>query len=198
MPPPRKLILQKVEDAVRAPEVLDDTVLDAETDNAARQVIAETNPRVLSDTLFVIVSQLRQVLYGSAPGHWSDLPLISLKEVFDLYIGKLVMSCLPSVAVGDLVFQSTVADNTAVTCTNNTDVEPAFGIVTAKRSTVAAEVLYQGMIASSLTRGKVFLGIDGRLTKTLPAAGYIQHLGISFGNGMMLFNPTLARTKRST
>ena len=195
---PRKLILQKVEDAVRAPEMLDDTILDAVTNNAARQAIAETNPVVLSDTLFAIVSQIRQILYGTAPGHWSDLPLTSLKDLFLAPPGKLVLNCLPSVDVGDLVFQSATVDNTVVTCVSNTDPEPAFGIVTAKILSTSCEVLYQGLTATSVLRGAVFLGSDGAFTRLPPATGYVQHLGISFGNGTMLFNPSLARVKRST
>jgi len=108
-----------------------------------------------------------------------------------------IMTCASSVAMGDLVFQSTTADNTAVTATDNLTVAPVFGIVTTKLAPTSCEVTYQGIVATSVARGKVFLGTDGKPTGTEPTTGYVQTLGVSFGNGTMNFQPELIRAKRS-
>jgi len=70
--------LQVIEESIRRPRAMDDSVLLAETDNAIRQVIAELNPLTLAGTLDAIVSQIRHILYGVGPGQWSDVPAITL------------------------------------------------------------------------------------------------------------------------
>lgn len=193
----RKLVLQKLEDAVRSPEALDDTVLLPLTDNTDRRVAAEVAPEVFSETLDAIVSQLRQILYGIFPGHWSDVPAISLLELRSLVPAPLTMACATTVAPGDLVYHSLTANNSVVTATDNLSPEPIFGLVTSKVSPTAATVIYTGIVPCPLSRGKVFVGPDGLMTLSIPTTGYMQHLGISFGNGQMLFQPEHHRTKRS-
>ena len=193
----QKPILQKVEDSVRAPESLNDSVLISLTDNAARRAAAETTPKALSDTLFALVSQIRQILYGTAAGHWSDVPASSIVELLALATPSLQMNCLPSVNVGDLVYQSPTYANNAITAVDNLATPPVMGIVLSKVTPGVANVYYHGPIPTALPQGVVFLGVDGTFSSLVPAAGYVQHLGVSFGNGTMLFNPSLARAKRA-
>ena len=108
-----------------------------------------------------------------------------------------VMACAGSVAVGDLVFQSETVDNVAITCTDNLSRQPVFAVITRKLTSTSCEAKFIGTVPTVLPRGRVFLGVDGKQAAAPPATGYVQHLGISFGNGQMLFRPTLVRTHRA-
>jgi len=108
------------------------------------------------------------------------------------------MDCSSAVAIGDLVFMSPLADNTAITATNNLTPEPILGIVTGKPTTVKCLVLVRGVIPTALARGKSFVGTDGKMSLTAPLTGYVQHFGISLGNGTLVLKPEIARVKRAT
>jgi len=74
--------LQVIRESIRAPKDLDDTVLLPETDNDLREDIAETNAITLADTLDAIVSEIRQIMFGTEANHrWSDVPPVSLIEI---------------------------------------------------------------------------------------------------------------------
>ena len=80
--------LQKPEESVRRPATLDDTVLLSEEDNDVREIIAEIDPETIAQTLNGIVSQLRQLAFGTEAGRrWSDVPATTLMEIVSLMGG---------------------------------------------------------------------------------------------------------------
>jgi len=79
--------LQKPEESVRRPAILDDTVLLSELDNDLREILAEIDPTTIADSLNAVVSQIRQILYGLRnfpTDRWSDLPSIGLVDLIEV------------------------------------------------------------------------------------------------------------------
>jgi len=191
--------LQKPEESVRRPSTVDDTLLDGETSNPTRELITEQDPVTIAETVSGVVSQVKQILYGDLPGRWSDVPPLSLLEIQQLLSDQenLVMNCLATTAIGDLVFHSSMTDNTVITATHNFAEEPVMGYVIGKPTIVTAKIMYLGIAPTTLGRGKVFLGTDGKFTLTVPTTDYLQVLGTSFGDGRLLFKPALQRIKRN-
>jgi len=109
------------------------------------------------------------------------------------------MNCLSSLAVDDLVYHSTTANNTAIKAIDNQSIEPVMGIVKKKITTITAKVLLLGVYTGlTLDRGKLFVDTDGTFKiGTPPNSYYRQHLGYSFGNGSIIFNPQMMRTKHA-
>jgi hypothetical protein len=82
MTAPTSLALQIIRESIAKPKNLDDTVLDNMTDNNLREQLAELDANTLADTLNAIVSEIRQILYGVAPGgRWTDAPPLGLIEI---------------------------------------------------------------------------------------------------------------------
>jgi len=74
-------VLQRPEESIRRPEALNDSVLLGLTNNVLRKALAETSGTTLVDTLNALISQMRQVLYGTAAGNWSDVPATNLVDL---------------------------------------------------------------------------------------------------------------------
>lgn len=110
-----------------------------------------------------------------------------------------VMDCAASVAVNDWVYQSTTVNNRAVKNVDNTISTPTIGIVTDKPTSTSCEVLLIGIYSglSLVDRGVFRLGTGGTATFTVPTTGYIQNLGVSFGDGTVFINPDKHRLLRS-
>lgn len=106
-----------------------------------------------------------------------------------------IMDCAASVAVDDLVYQSGATDNLAVTAVDNTTLQPIVGIVIAKPTTTTCVVQVKGIVAFTISRGRVFLSATGTPTITAPVAGYIQDIGWACGAGRMEINPVQRRIK---
>ena len=115
-------------------------------------------------------------------------PVVALNQIVQ------TMDCAASVAVNDWVYQDPSNDNTAITVSSNTQVEPTIGIVRAKPTDFSCEViligLYSGLSLSG--RGKFYLSDTGGETFTHPSSGtgrFVRNLGLSFGNGTIYVNP---------
>jgi len=108
-----------------------------------------------------------------------------------------VMDCAVSVAVNDWVYQSLTTDNRAIKAATNSPNAPVVGIVIAKPSSTTCEVLLNGTYSLAVARGKMFLGSGGAAVNVGPSTGYLQTLGVSFGNGTVYINPNLNRVKRA-
>ena len=114
----------------------------------------------------------------------------------DSDITKL-MGCAVSVAVDDLVFQSTTTNNLAVTATDNLNISPVIGHVVSKPTTATCMVQLKGVLPFTIGRGKVYLSATGTYSNTAPATGFLQTLGWSCGDGRLEINPSLMRIKRN-
>lgn len=108
-----------------------------------------------------------------------------------------LMGCDAGVAVDDLVYQSTTANNTAVTATDNTNISPVIGQVISKPSATTCLVQLKGIVEVTVGRGRVFLSNTGTYTNTAPTSDYVQVLGWSCGDGRVELNPELRRVKRN-
>lgn len=112
---------------------------------------------------------------------------------------NIIKNCDASVAVGDIVYESTIADNTVVTTVDNTNLAPAIGVVVAKPTATTATVQTYGEYsgASGLQRGeKVFLSTSGNFTSTPPNTDYVQTLGFALSPTSVFINPNYVRVKR--
>lgn len=109
---------------------------------------------------------------------------------------KKVMGCDVSAAVSDWVFQSTTVDNFAIVATDNNPLKPVNGIIVAKPTPTSADVMFLGITSYVVGRGDIFLGATGTAVTTAPATGFIQRLGISFGDGEILVRPDWTRVKK--
>ena len=106
----------------------------------------------------------------------------------------IVISCESSVAVGDLV--SLLSTETKVfTITNNQSLLPILGLVTSLPTAGKARVLIEGDINYSPTLGigLLYVSSSGDITIVPPVQGYIQNLGMSLGNGTIIFNSNFER-----
>lgn len=132
-------------------------------------------------------SNLPFVAVGATP-----LAPVPLPQVCQL------MDCAAGVAVNDWVYQSSSTNNTAVTETTNTNTLPVIGLVKDKPTSTTCNVLVTGLYSglALASRGVFRLGTGGTATFTVPATGYIQKLGMSFGNGTIFVKPEYMRLKR--
>lgn len=84
---------------------------------------------------------------------------------------------------------------------NNTDDEPAIGVVIAKPTVSTAEVLIAGLCLLTITgieaNKLVFLGDDGAPTTTKPSSGWLQCLGWCYKDTKMIVNFNPARIKQN-
>lgn len=114
-------------------------------------------------------------------------------------VGEVVklMDCDASLALDDWVYQSPSTNNLAVKETGNTNTEPVIGIVKSKPTAVTCNVLLVG-IHSLITggRGVLRLSTSGVATFAVESTGYIQKLGMSFGDGTIFVKPEYMRLKR--
>jgi len=104
-----------------------------------------------------------------------------------------VMACDSGVAVDDWVYQSETVDNLAVAAADQNPAKPVIGIVIAKPSLTQCEVMYLGITPFTVGRGQLYLGLTGQASDAAPATGYIQKLGMSFGDGEILVRPEWTR-----
>jgi hypothetical protein len=127
---------------------------------------------------------------GTSLRNLSQVPISSGGSVPGA-VGEIskTMNCAASVSVGDWVVQSLTVDDTAETLPDNLGSNPIIGIVKAKPGATLATVIYYGFYALAVGRGRLYLSTGGIATTTAPATGNIQHLGISFGNSLILVKP---------
>lgn len=109
-----------------------------------------------------------------------------------------LMDCAASVALDDWVFQSPTTNNLAVESVNNTIVQPVIGIVQSKPSAITCVVLLVGIHSLATGgRGVLRLNSSGTAGFTVELAGFIQILGMSFGDGTILVKPESMRLERA-
>lgn len=109
---------------------------------------------------------------------------------------RKTLDCAVGVAVDDWVYQSTTTDNFAITATDNSPTKGVNGIVLSKPTTTTCEVMFLGITTLAVARGEMFLDASGQASNIAPATGYLQRLGISFGDGQVLIRPDWTRIKR--
>jgi len=107
-----------------------------------------------------------------------------------------VMGCAITTGVGQWVLQSLSANNFAEPAPDNLTTQPVIGIVIDKPTTTTCTVCLIGLVSTALARGRVYLSATGVGSNSSPASGYMQKLGISFGDGTMFVNPETTRIKR--
>ena len=101
--------------------------------------------------------------------------------------------CASSLAVSDLVWESSATPGNVDECTNNTDKRRVIGICIEKVSSTVGKIMFSGEISglSGLTNTqKVYCSDVGVITSTLPPTGYVQTLGDAGGTGLVDFNPS--------
>lgn len=104
--------------------------------------------------------------------------------------------CDPATVVGDVMFQSTVTDDTLLPCVNNTSVSQAIGVCTEKINATTCRVLILGRVSGFtgfVTGGRIFLSPTGKLTTTRPTSGYLHNLGVALSSTEALFIPNNIR-----
>ena len=109
-------------------------------------------------------------------------------------------SCDPSVAVNDVVYQSSAADETVLRFTNNTEVSQAIGVCIEKINATTCKVLVLGVVPgfTGLTRGgRIFLTDTGTLSNVKPSAGYLHNLGVAISATEILFIPNNIRVMQT-
>lgn len=113
------------------------------------------------------------------------------------------MSCDPlALAVGDVVRLDPAANNSVVKCVDNTAAGYAIGVVlTVDGLANVCGIQAFGMLSFSypgISRGdRIFLGIDGKPTGSVPSTGYIQEFGFSPETRKIFVNFGFERTKRA-
>lgn len=105
-------------------------------------------------------------------------------------------SCDSSLAVGDLVFESSSVDKKVEKAVDNFGVPQVFGICVEKPDTTTAKILILGIATgfTGLTRGgRIFLSATGSLTTTKPSTGYLHNLGVAVSSTEVMFIPNNIR-----
>ena len=139
-----------------------------------------------------------QILPGTARQDLTNVPVGSTTSGSGTLANiSQIMDCAASVVVNDWVYQSLTTNNRAIKATNNSPNAPVIGIVIDKPTTTTCEVLLNGTYNLAVDRGKMFLGTGGVASNVGPGSGYLQTLGVSFGNGKVYINPNLNRVKRA-
>lgn len=136
----------------------------------------------------LLAPSAKQGLANVSVGGGTGSPLTNITQVMD---------CASGVTTGDWVYQSLTLDNRAIKAVDNSPNAPVMGIVIAKPTTTTCEVLLNGTYSLAVSRGKMFLGASGSAVNVGPSTGYLQTLGVSFGNGTVYINPNLNRVKRA-
>jgi hypothetical protein len=144
-----------------------------------------------------VLSQIKQIIYGSQPGRWLD-PVTTVfggdASLYALYTNGggsttqfVEIVCPDTVQVGDWVYPSGPKVGArfqgALVDPLNPIKIPAFGVVVSKLTTTTAKVQVSGVldgILSGLETHKVlYVGLDGRSTVTpLSAPAYIQPVAL--------------------
>ena len=109
------------------------------------------------------------------------------------------MSCDASSSIGDLVFLNPLNPNSILSAQDNNSNLPIIGLIIDKPTDTVARVLLNGLLQldTVIASGKIFVGLSGGLTLNGPTTGHLQQLGFSFGDGVIDFNPSSIRVKRS-
>jgi hypothetical protein len=108
-------------------------------------------------------------------------------------------ACDSSLAVGDLVCESSSITDGVDKVTSNSETRDVVGWVMNKPSSTTAEILFKGVITglSGLTKtGKVYLSDTGGFTSTLPTSNYVKVLGHAIDADQIDFNPVNTKIKR--
>jgi hypothetical protein len=109
------------------------------------------------------------------------------------------MDCDEAAAVGALVRLDETVPNKAIVVVSNTHPSPVIGILKSKIDATHCVVCLTGVVArSGLPIGRLFLGPTGDFASNRPAAGRVQVLGYSYGNGFVRLNPELTVTELAT
>jgi hypothetical protein len=108
-------------------------------------------------------------------------------------------ACDASLAVGDLVCESSSITDGVDKVTSNAETRDVIGWVMSKPTSTTAEILFQGTISglSGLTKaGKVYLSASGGFGNAMPSSGYIKILGHAVDADQLDFNPVNTKIKR--
>jgi len=109
-------------------------------------------------------------------------------------------NCDSSLSIGDLVHESTTVAQGVDKVINNTDKRLVIGIVLSKPTTTTAEIMFQGPLTglTGFSLGsKVYRGLQGEITDTLPSTGLIQVLGNSSNGTHIDFKPATTQIQRA-
>jgi len=118
------------------------------------------------------------------------------------YADKIIETyiCETHAEVGDVVYFSDDTNSKVEINTNNEVIYPSVGIIIEKITTTNCRVLMFGecdTTYSGLVKGKkVFLDTDGTPTSTPPTEGYVQCLGVCYGEDKLFVKPSVERVKR--
>lgn len=110
----------------------------------------------------------------------------------------ITFSCDNSLSVGDVVYQSLMADQTVVKIIDNYQVNQAIGICVEKPASTTAKILVLGIaegFSGLTTGGRIYLSSSGSITTTKPTSGYLHNLGVAVSATDILFIPNNIRTK---
>ncbi len=158
-----------------------------------------------------LLSQIKQIIFGSSPGTWNDdfgaaaiLSLLELTQRSDSGAALLNVTCTSTSAVGDLICPSGVTvepnlvDVTRVDPTNPLRM-PCLGILLSKSDATHGVVRTSGIVPGlgTLVPGKAyFVGLDGRVSLSRPfqSRSFVQQVGIALDPDRLLLN-TLGVTR---
>lgn len=97
----------------------------------------------------------------------------------------------------DLVYLDPNNDEAVLVATDNLSPSPIIGMILTKPTATKAEVVLLGEVSYTISRGYMYVGTDGKLSLTgTDTNGYLQRMGISYGNGRIYINPESMRVKR--
>lgn len=109
-----------------------------------------------------------------------------------------IRNCDSTLAVGDLVSESSTITNGVDKVIDNTSSKHVVGWVYNKPTSTTAEILFRGTITglSGLAKaGKVYLSDTGTFTSVKPSANYLHILGQAVDVDILDFDPVNAKVK---
>lgn len=107
-------------------------------------------------------------------------------------------SCDTSAIVNDLVVDSTIIPNGVDVVIDNLSSISTLGFIVEKESDNVAIVCIRGFISgiTSLNNAKkVYLGIDGKFSPSIPDKGYLHIMGNAVAGDVVSFNPVNTKIK---
>ena len=114
-----------------------------------------------------------------------------------------IRNCAATLAVGDLVWESTTIGDGVDKVTNNTDIRPVVGFCVVKPTTTTARVCFHGRRTSSISgltkAGRIWVSSAGTLTSSPSGPGsgwYLQALGSINDPDKIDFSPSETRVLR--
>lgn len=110
---------------------------------------------------------------------------------------KYIMNMPATVMVGDVVYQDYTQVNFADKFATNDSPDPFIGICITKETSTTGCVQTRGLYDLVIAQGPLFVSATGTLQVGVPASGYWQRMGYSFGDGKIWLEPERIRIRKT-